>query len=229
MSEERYGIYYLKWHRPEESHYYKHMVFIKTIQDYLPNKKDAYILDIGCGIGCNLFCLKLLGYNNVKGIEIEGEFVNIAKNNGFDVELVDDTISWLKKHRCQYDLIFLLDVLEHIEKTRQIDLLKAIRESLKEGGKLILTVPNANSIFACRWRYNDFTHHICYTEHSIEFILKNAGFSKLEIKDTQPKNLYYPLRKILRAVYRIFLISEFGLKEGLKIPLSLNLLVIAWK
>ncbi|MCS7123500.1 MAG: class I SAM-dependent methyltransferase [Candidatus Aenigmarchaeota archaeon] len=229
MSKFRYGLHYLKWHQPTEAHYLEHMWFLKRIKEFLPKEKDAKILDLGCGIGCYLYCLKKLGYNNVKGIEIDRELAEIGKKANLDVEFVENSLLWLKERKETFDLILLLDVLEHIEKREQIDFLQAIYHSLKRGGKLILTVPNANSYLACRQRYNDWTHTSSFTEHSIEYILRNAGFQGFSILDIVPFDKLWIIRKLVRAISRMFLISEYGLRGGLKIPLSLNLLVVAWK
>ena len=43
----------------------------------------------------------------------------------------------------------------------------------------MLTVPNANSILASRWLYNDYTHYSSFTEHSLAFVLKNACFANI--------------------------------------------------
>lgn len=227
-TQERYSLHYLKWHEASENHYLMHMKFIKEIKKYLPNEKDTKILDVGCGIGCVLFCLKELGYRKLKGIEVDRELVEIGKKTGIDIEFVEDSVVWLKERKEEFDVVLLLDVLEHLAKDNQIELLKAIHNSLKREGKLILTVPNANSPFACRWRYIDFTHTTSYTEHSIQYVLQNSGFKKIIIEDIIPFNKLWFFKKFTRAIYRIFLISEFGL-EGFKIPLSLNLLVVAWK
>ena len=52
-------------------------------------------------------------------------------------------------------------------------------------GKVILTVPNANSPLAARWRYIDFTHHCSFTEHSLNFVLGSAGFGDIRIDNSK--------------------------------------------
>jgi hypothetical protein len=44
-------------------------------------------------------------------------------------------------------------------------------------------VPNANSIVSSRWRYNDYTHFTSFTEHSLYFVLKNAGLDEIHTQN----------------------------------------------
>src|SRR6202043_2974468 len=78
------------------------------------------------------------------------------------------------------DLIFLMDVLEHMDKAEQLRTLAAASELLVPGGRLVLSVPNANASFGLRWRYNDWTHEAAFTEQSLEFILLNSNFTDLK-------------------------------------------------
>ena len=76
-------------------------------------------------------------------------------------------------------------MLEHVPVAAQIELLRTIRGALRPGGRLILTVPNANSPLASRWRYIDFTHHVSFTEHSLSFVLRNASFGAIKMDNSK--------------------------------------------
>lgn len=225
-----YSIYYKIFHR-EDKEYFEQMVRAYTwLERYIP-KKEAKILDVGCGFGFAIYALKKLGYKNVRGIDIAPEMVKVGKKLGLEIELVEDSIAYLSNFPENFDVILAFDVLEHVPKDKQLDFVRALYNALKRPGTLILTTPNANARFACRYRYSDWTHTISFTEHSITFLLKNAGFEQIKINETgftwkNPIRLL--IRKFVRFWHRIEAISEFGW-EGLKIPLSLNLLVIAWK
>ena len=236
-----YSIYYRKWHDESTEHFESLVPFYRRlILPYVGDNKDINILDVGCGFGLAIYSLRKLGYKNIKGIDISPQQVKVAQSKGLDVTLVDNTLEYLKDHTEQFDIVLLLDVLEHTNKEEQIPFLKSINGSLKAGGKLILTVPNANSTLACRWRYNDWTHYISFTEHSLEFLLLNSGFSKVEIKEMEylvkPKLPFIPrksvclwfLFKFVRFLRRLEAIAELGY-EGKKIPLSLNIIGVAYK
>jgi hypothetical protein len=111
--------------------------------------------------------------------------------------------------------VLLLDVLEHVPVPQQIAFLRAIHGSLVKGGQLIVQVPNANSMLAARWRYNDFTHHSSFTEHSLYFVLKVSGFA--EARAEAVKSIIRPslrfwkreVRSTAKAAWRRFLVRWF--------------------
>ncbi len=177
-----YSIHYRKFHPDTEEHTERMTNDLKSIiEPHLNLNFGAPILDIGCGFGYTLRALKKLGYTNIKGLEISEEQAIIAKKSGFDVILTDDTTQWLNNNPEKFEFVILFDVLEHLPVEKQIEFLKAIHCVLKPKGKLLLTVPNANSLLGNRWRYIDFTHHTCFTEYSLDFVLQNAQFIEIWI------------------------------------------------
>ena len=148
----------------------------------LPDDKTGKVLDVGCGFGFALMALRKIGFRDVEGVELSPEQAEVGRRRGLNVSVVTDTTNWLAQKRDCYSVVLLLDVLEHVPVSDQIDLLRAIHGSLTRGGRLIVQVPNANSIVAARWRYNDFTHHSSYTEHSLYFALRSAGFDDIQIE-----------------------------------------------
>jgi SAM-dependent methyltransferase len=182
MSQFDYSIYYRRFHDDSESHAESMARMTGSILNgHLPTDRSAPIIDVGCGYGFALRAMRSFGYTNVVGLEMSPEQAQRSRNAGFDVVVTDDTIAWLKAHRGRFAFVSLLDVLEHVPVYLQIELARAIREALQPGGKLFLTVPNANAILSSRWRYNDYTHHSSFTEHSLYFVLKNAGFDEIKI------------------------------------------------
>jgi SAM-dependent methyltransferase len=241
MVEIDYSIQYRNWHNDTIEHYESHVNYYKRNFGYLlPNDKNINILDVGCGYGLALYAFKKMGYQNLKGIDISPQLAKVAQSKGLNVELVEDSIKWLEEHKETFDVIFCLDVLEHIEIDSQIKFLKAINGALKINGLFICTVPNANSTFASRWLYNDWTHKISFSEHSLEFLILNSGFSSVSISEIEfmqrPKYpwlirksvLHWLLFKTFRFIRRLEAIAELG-SEGRSIPLSLNLKAVAKK
>jgi 2-polyprenyl-3-methyl-5-hydroxy-6-metoxy-1,4-benzoquinol methylase len=177
-----YSIYYRRFHDESEEHAERMAVnYWRLISDAIPPDKSARILDIGCGFGFALRALRNAGYSNIVGIDTSPQQVERALKAGFEVEVVTDSAKWLRECGEDFDAVILFDVLEHVRTEEQIALLSAVRSALKQNGVLILQVPNANSILSMRWRYNDFTHYSSFTEHSLHFVLANAGFSNISI------------------------------------------------
>ena len=181
-----YSIHYQRFHDDSEPHAMEMAEWLGIyLKEDLPEDRTSPVLDVGCGFGFALRALRASGFSDVRGIEISEQQAEIARRGGFEVSVVSDTIAHLQKHRGRFGLILLLDVLEHVPVPAQIDLARAIREALQPGGRLIVTVPNANSPLAARWRYIDFTHYASFTEHSLFFVLSNAGFGKIKMDNSK--------------------------------------------
>lgn len=182
-----YFLHYQRFHDMNPATLLKNIQSFKDLlKNIIPQDKNSKILDIGCATGEALLALKELGYDNVQGIDIDNNLINIAKAHKVSVEYVDDTEVYLEQFHQQFDTILLLDVLEHIAVPRQIPILKSIHRALSPNGKLILMIPNACCPVASIMRYGDFTHICSFTPYSINFILLNAGFEKIKITDLTP-------------------------------------------
>jgi 2-polyprenyl-3-methyl-5-hydroxy-6-metoxy-1,4-benzoquinol methylase len=179
---------------------------------YLPLEKGSKILDIGPGNGDLIKYLSIdSGFLHVNAIDISKEVVdhcNGVVNNS--TTLVECAQNFLEKKINNYDIIFMLQVLEHIPKDSTISLLSAIRNSLREGGVAIIEVPNiANNTIGVELFYSDFTHQVAYTDLSLKYVLNSAGFSKIEIFE-----LKVPLVSLGRY-FQYFLQNVIGLFNNL--------------
>lgn len=132
--------------------------------------RPARILEVGCGTGSNLSLLAR--YGAVDAIEpdaaaraLASERAGIAVGGGLlpdGVELEDG----------RYDLIVLLDVLEHIPD--DVGSLRVLARKLAPGGKLLMTVPAAPWM----WSAHDVAHHHQrrYTARSFRAAMRDGGF-----------------------------------------------------
>lgn len=186
--------------------YYSSYDIPKYLMKVLPGNHDASILDIGCGFGQTLKSLRDKGYKNLKGIDINDESIAQCQKINLDVTKVDDIISYSKTTGKKYDFIIMSHVLEHIEKDKMIDNLKAIKSMLSEEGKYCVMVPNAQSNTEAYWRFEDFTHHYLFTSGSLLYVLKAAGFTKIDFIDADGldgvSTIKKPIVKILLKYYK---------------------------
>jgi cyclopropane fatty-acyl-phospholipid synthase-like methyltransferase len=196
------------------------------------------ILDIGCGQGNLVYALTSFGFKDVHGIDLSEQQIAISKQHGLPCEVVDReyVANLANVAPSTFEAIFMLDVLEHLDKTEQLRMLNSISQLLVPGGRLILSVPNANASLGLRWRYNDWTHEMAFTEQSIEFVLLNSNFRDVTFLPyefrTRPRLAFIPrkavlfwvLLKIFRSMRRLEVVAELG-PEGWRVPISLNLLV----
>ncbi len=144
---------------------------VGTLVEKFASKKPMRLLEIGCGTGSNLAMLQEFG--TVDAVEpddaaraIAAARSNIAVQGGFlphEVTLPDAT----------YDMILLLDVLEHIGD--DLGTLQMLRGKLAPGGRLLITVPSAPWM----WSGHDVEHHHHrrYTAAQLSDVLEKAGFT----------------------------------------------------
>jgi 2-polyprenyl-3-methyl-5-hydroxy-6-metoxy-1,4-benzoquinol methylase len=155
----------------------------------------AHILEIGCGTGHNLPMLARFG--DVDAIEIDESSRKIAARRlGRDVgQSPLPELSGVPEGR--YDMVALLDVLEHVEDDRAA--LRAIAARLRPGGTVLLTVPQ----YPWMWSGHDVAnhHHRRYTKKTLRAAIADAG---LNIKLMSNFNsLLFPLAVVDRLVARM--------------------------
>lgn len=183
---------------------FKFKQFYFNYRKYFPLNNNARVLDIGIGRGEMLSCYENWGYKNYLGVDISPSTVKFCKSIGLHCQLVDDTGSYLNDNPNTFELITLIDVLEHIPREFVIPFLKDVQTSLKEDGVLIIQVPNLQAPDGQLHMYNDVTHMMGYIEHSLQQVLITAGFTKFhfqgfeEIVDNSWKST---IKKILRSIY----------------------------
>ena len=157
--------------------------------------KDAHILEIGCGTGHNFPVLSRFGV--VDALEVDDAARAIASERlGRPVasaplpELPGIADS-------SYDLIALLDVLEHIEE--DLAALSSIRAKLRPGGRILLTVP-ANEWM---WSAHDSVHHH-YRRYNRATLGKVAAAAGLRVNMMSHFNsLLFPLAAAARIAGKL--------------------------
>src|SRR6185369_9596500 len=158
---------------------FKFKQFEYNYRSYFPKSKDAKVLDIGVGRGEMLYCMKKWGYNDYLGVDISPSTISFCKSLNLNCLLVEDTIKWLESNQNTFDLITLIDVLEHIKKENTIEFIRTIYKSLKPSGVLIIQVPNMQAPYALIPRYIDITHEVGYIEKSLQQVLLTSGAKKI--------------------------------------------------
>lgn len=199
------------------------VMYQKQMGNYLPENKKANIIDVGCGNGSVVWWLIQAGYYNAEGIDISEEQIESAIKIGVPNVKWADLTSYLKERDNFYDVVILRDVLEHFAKDEIITILEICRDSLKNNGKMILQVPNAESPFFGRLRYGDFTHEIAFCYSSLNQILNMIGMKHIECHPSGP--VYTGIKslmrifvwKILEMFYKFLLYSELGAAYGKRI------------
>jgi SAM-dependent methyltransferase len=145
-------------------------ILAEVVRRVVQPSKRARVLEVGCGTGHNLQMLGAFG--KLDACELDAIARGMASDRlgrpVLEARLPD--LSMFKAG--SYDLIALLDVLEHVPDDSGS--LTAIRKLLKPGGALLLTVP-ANKWM---WSAHDVAHHHFrrYTRTELAKRFREAGF-----------------------------------------------------
>jgi SAM-dependent methyltransferase len=177
----------------------------------------AKILDAGCGTGGNLDFLSSLGCE-VTGLEMEQDAAEIARLKSGKSIYIGSLPDHLPFPDESFDLIVLLDVLEHIDDDHAA--LASLTAKLKAGGHLLITVP----AFAFLWSHHDESHH-----HKRRYRLQEIT-SAMKQCSLQPKYASYfntwlfPVIAIVRMMQKIFRMSNRSDDLSMPSPLLNRLL-----
>ena len=169
------------------------------LADYLTRygklPKDARILEIGCGTGHNLPMLASFG--SVDAIEIDPAAREIASQRlGKPVEAAPlPALPGIE--RGAYDLIAVLDVVEHIED--DVAALAAMKSCLKPGGKILIAVPAHQWMWSAHDVVNH--HHRRYSKGTLVSAIEKAGLKTRKL--TYFNSLLFPLAAAARIAGRI--------------------------
>lgn len=157
--------------------------------------RPARILEIGCGTGHNVLMLKRFG--EVDAIEIDAAARAIASER-LGKEVRSAPLPELPGvPDATYDLVAILDVLEHVEADREA--LIRIARKLKPGGRILITVP----AHPWMWSAHDVVNHHQrrYTRRSLRKVIADAGL-KLEMM-SYFNSLLFPLAAAARLAGRV--------------------------
>ena len=207
--------------------------FRSYFKKHLPRNTKVKILDMGCGFGSFLYFLRKEGYQDVHGVEISPEQVAAAEDMGIPNVSCHDILEYLKAHPHAFDCVVALDVLEHFSKSEICDLIDLTFQALREGGRIIIQVPNGGSPFFGMIRYGDFTHETCFTKDSVVQILKVGGFINTRVFPTGPvvhgikSGIRWCLWQLCNVLLKTYLVIETGTFRGH--ILSQNLIAVADK
>jgi SAM-dependent methyltransferase len=203
------SIDYFK-NRGIDPNFYKNYKIPAYILKNIPTDKNIKILEIGCGFGQLILALKNLGYMDIQGIDIDPFAVNSCLKKNLAVELTQDLLKYDPNGE-KFNLIIMSHVLEHMKKNEIIPTLSYIKKRLlKDSGELFLMVPNGQSNTGCYWAYEDFTHNTLFTAGSIFYVLKSAGFEKINFVDINCLDGFNIFIKIIRISFlKLFKIRYF--------------------
>jgi len=165
--------FYKEMYAAEEFHWWfvaRRTILKKILDRFYNGLESSQVLEVGCGSGGNL---NLLGtYGRLYAMELDDEARMMAASRKIcpvrPGRLPDDI-----PYDETFDLICMLDVLEHIDD--DLAALQAVRKRLNQEGILLITVP----AYRFLWGPHDVINHHKrrYTVKELTKILTKAGLT----------------------------------------------------
>ena len=147
---------------------------VEAYVDPLNLKKDAHILDLGCGPGYFLDMMKEREYTNVTGVTLSPGDIKLCESKGHRVKPYD--LSFLPQKDGYYDesvdFIFLRHALEH--SPYPIFSLMEYNRILKQGGKIYIEVPAPD---CDRKHETNLNHYSIFGATQLAALIDRTGFT----------------------------------------------------
>jgi SAM-dependent methyltransferase len=229
----------------EDKHWWfvgRRKIIEAVLDKFFKKSSSNNILEIGCGTGGNLALLST--YGKLTAVELFDEAIEIATKKNI-CPIHKGSIPGNLELEDKFDLICMLDVLEHIEDDSAAA--NYLASQLNPNGMLLMTVP----AYMFLWSAHDEIHHHKrrYTRSGLEAIIINSG---LKMKYSSYFNTFlFPIIFLARlagkllnkaeasdvsmpspivnlALQSIFQLEKFMLKMT-ALPFGVSILVIAEK
>lgn len=139
--------------------------------------KNVKILDCGCGIGIVGIILKVGGYENVIGIDLNKKNLDVASKFYKVYEMDCEGINFNDK----FDVVLALNIIEHLNNPKKF--LHNVKKILKNNGCFILSLPNEiwfGKIFG--FTSKDPTHKHSWNYFQFKNFLEDNGFEIIDMK-----------------------------------------------
>ena len=125
-----------------------------VLRDQVGLRREATLLDAGCGIGALIPLYVALGFE-VTGVDISPTAIREARARGVEAALFVERLDGLQLGRF-FDVVLAVDVLQHVtEDAEWLRTLASLSRHLGDGGRLIIldcTSETASSAGHCRRR-----------------------------------------------------------------------------
>ncbi|MFH1367415.1 MAG: class I SAM-dependent methyltransferase [Patescibacteria group bacterium] len=189
----------------EKQTFWRKFVFfpLRPLISTLPVVRKGRFLEVGCGAGDFLLRVKNLDME-VCGVEPGGFEPSFTQKLGLKIYNCDlKTCNFPKDY---FDVIYLNHVFEHLADPTEH--LRELKRILKPGGKLVIAVPNIDSlafrIFGKYWSYLDTPRHLyLFSSSTMKAYAKKTGLhiNKLRYNST-PFQFFGSIFYLFNGVFR---------------------------
>ena len=189
---------YIDIQKIEEIHWWyvvRRFIVRLVLDKYIDGRKNK-VLEIGCGFGGNLELFSK--YGNVDAVEMDSGAKKYAKNRGIGDIKSGYLPNNMPGYKYKFDLICLLDVLEHIDDDKKS--IQYLNGQLTNKGCLLITVP----AYMFMWSDHDVVNHHKrrYTRKQLANLMEENGYDI--VYSTYFNTILFPIMFITRLINKIF-------------------------
>jgi 2-polyprenyl-3-methyl-5-hydroxy-6-metoxy-1,4-benzoquinol methylase len=206
--------YYETYYQQETRHWWFRWRF-RLIRDVINNLSGMpdrpTMLDAGCGTGQMLKMLQQHG--PAVGLDLSEDAIMFASSRDAE-NLVLGSVTKPPFADGTFDIAFALDVIEHVDDDR--GMLEGLRELVRPGGALVVTVPAFQSLWSDHDKINH--HRRRYRRRQMRKTLMSAGFEVERI--TYCNTFLFPVVWVTRRAQA--LVRRFRPKDETQVSSDLH-------
>lgn len=192
----------------------------KAMELYAPyvDLKDKVMLDAGCGPGGKTVFFAEQGVKSITGLDMDPERIQFAKEFAAlkktdKPQFIQGNLAALPFDADLFDVIFLNDVVEHIERPILVKAFKECKRVLKPGGKICLEFPPWTSIDAAH--LYDYIHipwcQVFFSDKTLLNVLNKLAPNVGTVSSVAYAQHYRELNKITISEFKK-IVHEQGFK-----------------
>ncbi len=174
-----------------------YVYYLDKIQEQLQGNKNPKLFEVGCATGFFLQLAKDRDFE-VSGIDVSEYAIKKGQEKGLVVTVaaIEDITNDTKS-----DVIAMYDLIEHVK--NPVDVLQRTRDMLVPGGLIVLTTPDAGSLWARAWgtKWHAFVppqHLFYFSDKNLCEILTAHGF---EVVTVAHHGKRFAIPYIIRLLY----------------------------
>ncbi|NLC98058.1 MAG: class I SAM-dependent methyltransferase [Actinomycetales bacterium] len=176
----------------------------RTLVDAAPLEPRSRVFEIGFGAGALLARFAHAGHT-VGGCDPDQLKVGVDPAIHRDGLIFDSGIEEVVVPEERFDLVYGIHVIEHVQ-----DIVKTVQSALNllnPGGRLVLFTPGGDSLSLktfsdAWWLLEDPTHIRFFSRRSLQRLLYDHGYAKVDISRALTDNLTMEGASLLRLLHR---------------------------
>lgn len=195
-----------------------------TLDNQLPFNTSTLVLDLGPGSG-NFELSFAKKVKHITAVDYHKEALNFlkqkTKNEGItNITTIHCDIRSLGslKSLKKFDVILMIDVIEHIQQSEADKLIRVFKKLLTKNGKIGIITPNYHSLWFYIEKFLDlFTivphfdgaqHLAQYYPKNLEMLFKKNGFKTVAIKSFNTFSFFVPSKMLASLLCKLELLSS---------------------